>query len=69
MKKDVLNRLHYHKKYYSKNNKISWWFNFRPISPRFGFKFAIDFNNYVEIEIALWFDFTLSIIWNNTYGA
>ncbi|OQA63598.1 MAG: hypothetical protein BWY38_03145 [Ignavibacteria bacterium ADurb.Bin266] len=67
MKKDMLNRYHFHKSFKSKNKKLQCWVNFRPQRPDFGIKIAIDFKSYIEIDLGFYCNITFSIIWNSKW--
>jgi hypothetical protein len=60
MKKDILNRYHVHRKFEYKGFNV--WFNWRPSVLYLGGNIVIS-RDYVELEISLYFNLTISIIW------
>ncbi len=60
MKKDILNRYHVHKTFEYRG--FITWFTWRPTVFLLGGRIAIS-KLYIEIEISLYFNLTIIILW------
>jgi hypothetical protein len=61
-KKDILDRWQFHFGLDSNNDKRHLWFNWRPSCFRLGFNVAINTLDAIEIEIDLWFNLTIIVL-------
>ena len=61
MKKDILNRSHFHWSFISTHRHLNIFFNWRPSV--FKMAYSLSFSkDYIEITIGIWFSCTISLI-------
>jgi len=60
MKKDMLNRFHYHKSF--NKNIFHLWLNWRPAVPCIGLRITFS-SRYIEFDLGVYINITIAFIW------